>query len=90
MRLLKPTWVSHDEQPIFSVDAHPDGSRFATAGNDNRIKLWSLKPCVDEAAEKDASQPRIFATLSGHEGSVNCVRWSPDGRYLASGPTTSS
>ena len=85
VHLSKPTWVSHESQPIFSVDVHPDGTRFATAGNDHRIKLWSLKPCMDEAAEHDASVPRLLATLSGHEGSVNCARWSPDGRLLASG-----
>ena len=84
--LSKPTWVSHDEQPIFSVDVHPDAFRFATAGNDHRIKLWSLRPCIDEAAENDpVAHPRLLATLSGHEGSVNCVRWSPNGRLLASG-----
>ena len=85
MHLAKPEWVSHDAQPIFSVDVHPDGTRFATAGNDHRIKLWSLRPCVDEAAEKDDAAPRLLATLSGHLGAVNCARWSPDGRFLASG-----
>ncbi|CAG5099972.1 Similar to Hira: Protein HIRA homolog (Drosophila melanogaster) [Cotesia congregata] len=32
MKLLKPNWVSHDDFPIFSVDIHPDGKRFATGG----------------------------------------------------------
>tara|TARA_B100000524_G_C23544483_1_gene332487 strand:- start:70 stop:180 length:111 start_codon:yes stop_codon:yes gene_type:complete len=32
MFIEKPAWVSHDGQPIFSVHVHPDGSRFATAG----------------------------------------------------------
>ena len=30
MRLLKPNWVSHDGNAIFSIDIHPDASRFAT------------------------------------------------------------
>lgn len=85
VNLSKPTWVGHDEQPIFSVDVHPDGTRFATAGNDHRIKLWSLRPCIDEEAEHRESTPRLLATLSGHLGAVNCARWSPDGRLLASG-----
>lgn len=32
MKFFKPSWVSHDGNPIFSVDIHPDGSRFATGG----------------------------------------------------------
>ncbi|XP_073646526.1 protein HIRA isoform X5 [Tursiops truncatus] len=32
MKLLKPTWVNHNGKPIFSVDIHPDGTKFATGG----------------------------------------------------------
>uniref|UniRef100_A0A3B5LXJ7 Protein HIRA n=1 Tax=Xiphophorus couchianus TaxID=32473 RepID=A0A3B5LXJ7_9TELE len=32
MKLLKPSWVSHNGKPIFSVDIHPDGTKFATGG----------------------------------------------------------
>ena len=83
--MAKPGWVSHDGQPIFSVDVHPDGTRFATAGQDGTIKIWALAPVLDKASEQDESVPRLLATLSGHEGAVNCARWSPDGRFLASG-----
>ena len=72
-------------QPIFSVDVHPDGTRFATAGQDGTIKIWALAPVLEKASEQDESVPRLLATLSGHEGAVNCARWSPDGRLLASG-----
>ena len=30
MKLLKPNWVSLDGSPIFSLDIHPDGSRYET------------------------------------------------------------
>ena len=88
--LSKPEWVAHgvdargDASPIFSIDVHPDGTRFVTAGNDGRIKVWNMRPCKSVEAENDSTVPRTLATLSGHEGSVNCVRWSPDGRMLAS------
>ena len=85
VQCAKPEWVSHENgQPIFSIDVHPDGTRFATAGNDNKAKIWNLQPCLDEAAENNPAVVRTLATLSGHEGSVNCVRWSPNGRLLAS------
>jgi len=79
----KPGWVSHDEKPITSIDVHPDGTRFVTSGNDGKVKLWAMRPCTDEAAEKDGSV-RLLATLEGHFGAVNCARWSPDGRAIAS------
>eukprot|EP00967_Tisochrysis_lutea_P047518 scaffold57857_cov31-Tisochrysis_lutea.AAC.1 len=81
----KPTWVSHDGQPIFSIDVHPDRSRFATAGQDHQVKLWALKPVIDPDAESDEAQPQLLSTLGGHLGAVNCVRWSGDGALLASG-----
>ena len=83
--MAKPAWVSHDGQPIFSVDVHPDGTRFATAGQDGSVKLWSLAPVLDEKSEDDEKVPRQLATLEGHQGAVNCARWSPDGKHLASG-----
>ena len=34
--------------------------------------------------EPDAPTNALLATLSKHEKAVNCVRWSPDGKILAS------
>ena len=85
VQIMKPAWVDHDSQPIFSIHVHPDGSRFATAGQDHLIKLWAMRPVVDRAAETDEAEPRLLATLDGHHGAVNCVRWSADGLLLASG-----
>ena len=49
MHIHKPEWVAHEGQPIFSVDVHPDGTRFATAGQDNLVKVWALGPVIDQA-----------------------------------------
>lgn len=42
---------------IFSVDLHPDGSRFATGGqgqdSSGRVVVWNLKPVVHEKYEED-------------------------------------
>jgi len=32
MKLIKPDWVSHAGAAIYSIDIHPDGTRFATGG----------------------------------------------------------
>lgn len=42
---------------IFSVDLHPDGSRFATGGqgqdSSGRVVVWNLKPVVHDKYEDD-------------------------------------
>ncbi|CAK4483896.1 unnamed protein product [Aphanomyces euteiches] len=86
MLLEKPTEVRHSnsagrECAIYGIDAHPSELKFATAGGDNCVKIWSLAPIP----EKDGPGFELLATLAWHEQAVNCVRWSHHGRYLASG-----
>ncbi|KAJ2025815.1 HIR complex subunit [Coemansia sp. IMI 209128] len=86
MRITKPEWLRHDADKkklsaIFSLDFHPDGTRLATSGMDNKIRLWNTRAIT----AKDQEQ-RLISTLSSHSGAVLCVRFSHgDGRYLASG-----
>lgn len=85
MRIIKPQWVHHDHHPIYSVDVQPaEGGRLATAGYDSKIKLWNAKPIRLGDCEKDPAVPKLLCVLVGHTKSVNCIRWSPDGTYLAS------
>jgi protein HIRA/HIR1 len=86
--LYKPAFVKHDgEAPIFSVDCHPDGTRLATAGGDQKVSLWALGPVKNREVEGDPNVKRKLATLSDHFNTVNCVRFSKNGRWLASGST---
>ena len=88
MKLLKPNWVSHQGQSIFSIDIHPDGSRFVTGGQTNdggTVIVWNMKPVLSQEFELDQSIPKVLCELTNHLGCVNCVRWSRDGKYLASG-----
>ncbi|ESO06634.1 hypothetical protein HELRODRAFT_64173 [Helobdella robusta] len=90
MKLLKPAWVSHDEKPIFSIDIHPDGSRFATGGQGDssgagKVIIWNMEPVRDADMEDDQKVPKILCQMDNHLACVNCVRWSNDGKYLASG-----
>ena len=88
MKLLKPSWVSHDGKPIFSIDIHPDGRRFATGGqgdDSGKIIIWNMASVKNEKAEKDSAVPKLLSEMTNHLGCVNCVRWSVDGAMLASG-----
>lgn len=76
------------DKPIFSVDVHPGGKKFATGGQGNdsgRVVIWNLLPVLSEAAELEKSVPKMFCQMDNHLACVNCVRWSSNGLMLASG-----
>ncbi|CAD5116678.1 DgyrCDS5544 [Dimorphilus gyrociliatus] len=90
MRIIKPGWVHHNNEPIFSIDIHPDGSRFATSGSSSgfgsgKICVWNMEPIRSENVEKKDNVSKLLCCMEQHLGCVNCVRWSNDGVYLASG-----
>ncbi|KAG6828889.1 hypothetical protein H0H87_000477 [Tephrocybe sp. NHM501043] len=95
MHFTKPAWVMHKDSAksdenakrlsIFSVHVHPDGSRIATGGLDAKIRIWSTKPILNEAAELSNRPPKSLCTLTMHTGPVLVVRWAHSGRWLASG-----
>ncbi|KYQ88779.1 WD40 repeat-containing protein [Tieghemostelium lacteum] len=85
MKILKPSWINHSGFPIFSVDIHPDGTRLATGGGDNKAKIWSIAPITVEEVEEDNNVPKLLKTCEGHFSPVNSVKWSNDGKYLATG-----
>ena len=47
MILDKPSWIRHGDankpDSIYSIDAHSDGTRLATAGGDGKVIIWSVK-----------------------------------------------
>ncbi|KAK5577832.1 hypothetical protein RB653_002780 [Dictyostelium firmibasis] len=86
MKILKPQWVTHGGLSIYSVDIHPDGTRMATGGGDAKIKIWSMAPISLLEVEEDAGTPKLLCSIeNAHFHSVNSVKWSKDGKYLASG-----
>ena len=46
-----PKWIDHQEMPIWSLDAQPNGYRLLTAGGDNKIKIWNLLPIISSKHE---------------------------------------
>lgn len=65
------TFIGHTDSP--RIDSFsPDGSRLATCGFDNIIRIW------------DVETARELMRLSGHSLGMHSVYYSPDGKYLAS------
>ena len=87
MRLLKPGWVAQDDHPIFSIDIHPAGGKFATGGQGDdcgRVTVWNMAPILNPKLQKDPNVPKMLCQMDNHLACVNCVRWSNSGKYLAS------
>ncbi|KAI9320969.1 WD40-repeat-containing domain protein [Dichotomocladium elegans] len=80
----------HDGQAIYSVDFSSDGTRFASAGADTSVRLWSIRRRVDMNSKEDNRKEPLpvhiefLSELKRHSGPVNVVRFSPSGEYLAS------
>uniref|UniRef100_A0A1B0DIB4 CAF1B/HIR1 beta-propeller domain-containing protein n=1 Tax=Phlebotomus papatasi TaxID=29031 RepID=A0A1B0DIB4_PHLPP len=76
------------EKPIFSLDIHPDGTKFATGGqgsDSGRVVVWNIAPIINEKVERDKSVPKVLCQMDNHLACVNSVRWSINGQCLASG-----
>ncbi|XP_031734791.1 protein HIRA-like [Anarrhichthys ocellatus] len=71
MKLLKPSWVSHNGKPIFSVDIHPDGTKFATGGqgeDSGKVMIWNMAPVLRDEDEKNENIPKMLCQMDNHLG----------------------
>lgn len=88
MRFTKPQWLSHagekKDYEVYSCHVSPDGSRLATAAGDGHVRIWSTEAILN-ASNPAYTKPRQLASLSYHSGTVHSVRFSHNGKYLASG-----
>ncbi|EAU35982.1 conserved hypothetical protein [Aspergillus terreus NIH2624] len=83
---LTPTLLSTGERKdfeVYSCDVSPDGSRLVTAAGDGYVRIWSTEAIrnTDDSSQK----PKQLASMSNHSGTIHTVRFSPNGKYLASG-----
>ena len=70
LKLIR-TFQPHDEWVSFA-DISPDGKFAAIAPNEEVVRIWEL------------STGREIAALENLEGSAGCVKFSPNGKFLAS------
>ncbi|KAG5996578.1 HIR complex subunit [Claviceps lovelessii] len=88
MHVIKPSWLSHSGEQkdfeVYSCHVSPDGQRLATAGGDGHVRVWSTE-AIYHAKDATYTKPRQLCHMSHHLGTIHSVRFSPNGRYLASG-----
>ncbi|KAL3278163.1 hypothetical protein HHI36_013505 [Cryptolaemus montrouzieri] len=82
MKCTIPEISWHNREPVLSVDLYPNLNSFyrlATAGGDCHVLIWQI------IIEDDGSvKQEVISDLKRHQRSVNVVKWSPTGTYLAS------
>eukprot|EP01084_Bolivina_argentea_P206591 352674_1 len=98
--ILKSYWISHamrhPENPdristgsINSISIHPNATKFATVGTDGKLKIWSMANIISKDVEISQSVSKLLAILmvenKKSDNTINCVQWSKNGEYLASG-----
>ncbi|KAI1630401.1 protein HIR1 [Exophiala viscosa] len=88
MHIIKPIWLTHGGEKkdfeVYSCHVSPDGQRLVTAAGDGHVRIWSTE-AIYNAANAKYDKPKQLASMSYHSGTIHTVRFSPGGKFLASG-----
>ncbi|KAF2182183.1 protein HIR1 [Zopfia rhizophila CBS 207.26] len=88
MHLVKPLWLTHPgdlkDFEVYSCHVSPDGSRLVTAAGDGYVRIWSTEAILN-SNNPEYTKPKQLAAISHHSGTIHAVRFSSNGKYLASG-----
>lgn len=52
---------------------------------DGYVRIWSTEAIYNTGNPEFANKPKQLASMSNHSGTIHTVRFSPNGKYLASG-----
>ncbi|KAF2266828.1 protein HIR1 [Lojkania enalia] len=88
MHLVKPLWLTHPgdlkDFEVYSCHVSPDGTRLVTAAGDGYVRIWSTEAILN-SNNTEYTKPKQLAAISHHSGTIHAVRFSSNGKYLASG-----
>ncbi|ETI21828.1 hypothetical protein G647_05897 [Cladophialophora carrionii CBS 160.54] len=88
MHIIKPIWLTHGGEKkdfeVYSCHVSPDGQRLVTAAGDGYVRIWSTE-AIYNAVNSKYDKPKQLASMSYHSGTIHTVRFSPGGKFLASG-----
>ncbi|RMZ91355.1 hypothetical protein DV736_g1407, partial [Chaetothyriales sp. CBS 134916] len=88
MHIIKPIWLTHGgdrkNYEVYSCHVSPDGQRLVTSAADGYVRIWSTE-AIYNAANANYDKPKQLASMSVHSGTIHTVRFSPGGKFLASG-----